>query len=298
MGKVRDGKVVPKRYYRKITRLGGGFIPERGLAPDALERTLFALQEVIEILKSERIEKMRAVGTEALRMACNGSLFVDRVYSETGIPLEIIDGAEEARLSAMGVLGALVPRPKRCLLFDVGGGSAEFILWDEERMLFHRSYPLGVVHLCEKYPSAAQQRKRIGEILKGFIADLNAEGFGGTARAPGCLLVGTAGTVTNLAALRLGMTEYDWQRVNNFVLSLEDLKPMLGRLEGLSVEEREALPGMEKGRGDLIVPGLRAVLAIMEMLGKEKLTVSDFGLLEGILLEMGERKPWQVKHGV
>jgi exopolyphosphatase/guanosine-5'-triphosphate,3'-diphosphate pyrophosphatase len=99
-------------------------------------------------------------------------------------------------------------------------------------------------------------------------------------------LVGTAGTVTTLAAMDMEMLDYDWQRVNGHILDLQTIKAMSRRLADLTVEKREELPGMEKGRGDLIPAGIEIVLEIMQQFKAEKLTVSDFGLLEGVLLSI------------
>jgi exopolyphosphatase/guanosine-5'-triphosphate,3'-diphosphate pyrophosphatase len=287
LGEERDGRVVPARYYRRITRLGGGFTSEMGLSPQAMERTLSALTEIGEILRSSGVNTVRAVGTAALREAPNGVSFAEKIRSAARIPLEIIDGIEEATLCARGVLSALSPRPDHCLIFDIGGGSTEFILTRGSEPIFQRSYPLGVVRLCEQVPSLDQQTVRIGQILERFQADLAVAGWERV--AAGSTLVGTAGTVTTLAALQLEMTQYDWRRVNNLVLGVEDLKRMASRLAPLSSEERESLPGMEKGRGDLILPGLGIVLGILEHFGRSQVTASDFGLLEGALLSLGNR---------
>ena len=287
LGEERDGRVVPARYYRRITRLGGGFTSEMGLSPQAMERTLSALTEIGEILRSSGVNTVRAVGTAALREAPNGVSFAEKIRSAARIPLEIIDGIEEATLCARGVLSALSPRPDHCLIFDIGGGSTEFILTRGSEPMFQRSYPLGVVRLCEQVPSLDQQTVRIGQILERFQADLAVAGWERV--AAGSTLVGTAGTVTTLAALQLEMTQYDWRRVNNLVLGVEDLKRMASRLAPLSSEERESLPGMEKGRGDLILPGLGIVLGILEHFGRSQVTASDFGLLEGALLSLGNR---------
>jgi len=101
-------------------------------------------------------------------------------------------------------------------------------------------------------------------------------------------LVGTAGTVTTIAALDLEMTDYDWRRVNNHRVSRERVEDFLARLRPLSVTEREHLPGMEKGRGDLIVPGLAIVAGLLRRLRKQEIIVSDFGLLEGIVLDLAQ----------
>lgn len=285
LGCVSSGQVVPDKYFRKITRLGGKYCAEKGLAPDAMERTLSALKEMAQILETQKLDGIRAVGTEVLRKAVNGQIFVDRVRKETGIPLEVITGQEEAWLSTQGVLAALNPKPRRCLVFDIGGGSTEFSLLDKNNILFSQSYPLGVVGLCENH-QLESQGKKIRENIFQLANDLEQKGLQDLPLTSGCVLVGTAGTVTTLAALKLKMSVYDWRRVNNTVLYSDELKTMLERLETLSIPDREALPGMEKGRADLILPGLRVVLAIMDQFEKEQLTVSDFGLLEGALLAM------------
>ena len=159
LGRVENGRVVPHLYHRVITRLGGGATLEKGLAPEAMERTLSALKEIAGIMSASGVSHCRGVGTEALRKAVNGKIFVERIRSRTGLSLEIIDGEEEARLSALGVLSELDPRPESCLIFDIGGGSTEFILWQRGDILFQKSYPLGVVSLCENYSEKAQEKR-------------------------------------------------------------------------------------------------------------------------------------------
>ncbi len=272
-----------------ITRLGGNWSEKEGLAPESMERTLFALVRMGDIIRNSRITAVRAVGTQALRMSCNGQAFADRVRAETGLSLEIISGEEEARLSARGVLEALAPPPGRCLIFDIGGGSTEFVLWDEGVISFSRSYPLGVVSLCENFANIAAQNTQIQMILDQLEGDLKASDciLGEGSDEP-CPLVGTAGTVTTLAAMDLEMADYDWRRINNHILEGHRLKEMLAALLPMSVEEREEVPGLEKGRGDLIVPGLQIVLCILQRFGRDRLSVSDFGLLEGALISLAD----------
>jgi exopolyphosphatase/guanosine-5'-triphosphate,3'-diphosphate pyrophosphatase len=285
LGEARDGKIDPKLYFRKITRLGGGMTPGEGLATQAIGRTLHALEEVVDILRREKILRVRAVGTAALRLAVNGPRFLE-MAREVGVSLEIINGDLEAQLSARGVLAALHPRPGTSLIFDIGGGSTEFILWHGGEVLFHRSFPLGVVVLTENFSTTRDRTGAITELLDQLEADLEPMKCRELLRNPACLLAGTAGTVTTLAALKLKMRTYDWRKVNNQVLTRDDLQDMMDSLERLAVAEREELPGIEKGRGDLILPGLQFVLAILDRFDRTQLTVSDFGLLEGILLSM------------
>jgi len=284
LGDTEDGRVRPDRYLRRITRLGGGFSNDKGLAPEAMERTLVALREMAAAVRDRQAAPVAAAGTAVLRRAVNGPEFATRVRAETGLPLAIIDGETEARLTAAGVLAALDPRPASCLVFDIGGGSTEFVLAVDGKIRFHRSYPLGVVALCEEEGAPGRQERRIDAVLEVLARDLAAAELLDTCLAADCRIVGTAGTVTTLAALHLEMADYDWRRVNNLVLGRQDVARWRQRLRGLDEAQREALPGMEKGRGDLIVPGVEIVTRLLQRLGKEALTVSDFGLLEGLLL--------------
>lgn len=272
--------LLPVRYERRITRLGGGLCSVKGLAPDARDRTFCALRTMKSQLDAHNVRRLRAVGTQALRLAVNGPDFVLAVKEELGITVEIIGGHEEARLSALGVREALRPRPASCLIFDIGGGSTEFILMAGDFCRFARSYPLGVVRLAE---SPEEPDSVIEVILEQLERDLREAG---AVIAADDALVGTAGTVTTIAALDLEMTEYDWRRVNNHRVSREQVENFLHRLRPMSAAEREALPGMEKGRGDLIVPGLSIIAGLLSRFCKSEIIVSDFGLLEGIVLDL------------
>ncbi|MDY0269694.1 exopolyphosphatase [Trichloromonas sp.] len=272
--------LTPCCYERRITRLGGGLCPIKGLAPDARERTLCALRDMVATMAAHDVQRLRAVGTQALRLATNGTDFVHAIRHELGIAVEIISGDEEARLSALGVREALRPQPPSCLIFDIGGGSTEFILLERNQRRFARSYPLGVVRLAESSEETDQVIDDILDRLEKDLHDVKTSVTDTTA------LVGTAGTVTTIAALDLEMTDYDWRRVNNHRVSRERVEYFLYRLRSMSVSERENLPGMEKGRGDLIVPGLSIVSGLLARFRKAEIIVSDFGLLEGIVLDL------------
>lgn len=286
LGKVSGGRLVPVRYERLITRLGGGFQLEKGLAPEAMERTLLALRGFASLIAEADVSHIRAVGTQALRQAVNGPGFADRVQADLGLPLQIIDGAEEARLSARGVGEGLFPRPDRYLVFDIGGGSTEFVYCENNQILFSRSYPLGVVGLAEVCRSMDDVNAEIERQLDQFASDVSEAGL--EFAAAGYTLVGTAGTVTTMAALDLKMTSYDWRRINNHHLAQETIQSLIDRLQPMPVCERESVAGMEKGRGDLIVPGMMIVSSIMKRLNQPILYVSDFGLLEGALLSLAD----------
>jgi len=287
IGSVRLGVVEPTLYHRQITRLAGGLTPEnRQINLLAVEESLAALQGFAEVAAAHNCQAIRAVATEALRRASNARDFVDLVRRRSGLHLEIIGGAEEAALSAAGARAALAPLPDSYLLFDIGGGSSEFILQHGEETLYQGSFPLGVVKLAEGFADVSARAAFIQHTLQKLESDLRQTGILALLKQEQTVLVGTAGTVTTLGAMNLQMLDYDWRRINNLQLDRAYLGSLLPVLQRLTPRQREALPGMEPKRGDLIVPGLEVVLAIMQAFNKDSLKVSDFGLLEGVLLSL------------
>lgn len=284
LGEVIDGQVVPRSYLRRITRLAGDFSSEQGLSPAARQRTLSALQEFAAVCRQSDIAGIRAVGTAAFRQAVNGAAFAAEIRAVTGLPLEIITGDQEARQMTSGVLSALEPIPAHALIVDIGGGSTEFVLCAKGRVAWARSLPLGVVRLTENHVTPLQRQQAIAGLLAALKAELLAACATVRIDPAALALVGTAGSVTTLAALDLQMERYDWRRINNYPLSLSGLQDWQARLLPLATAEREALPGMEAGRGDLIMAGLEIVLWLLRHLSADRLIVSDFGLLEGLLL--------------
>ncbi|PLX89569.1 MAG: exopolyphosphatase [Desulfuromonas sp.] len=286
IGNRERGRLVPHLYRRCITRLGGGLSSTEGLSEESMNRTLDALEGFALTIRESPVRAVRMVGTEALRRAINRTDFVERVARRTDLTLEIIPGPVEAELSAAGVLEALEPRPDVCLIIDIGGGSTELILVKQGAVQFRESYPLGVVRLCEEQPDAAGRTAAIGSVIGDFVQRLDCQGLKSLLMSGDCELVGTAGTVTTLAALDQQMVDYDWRRINNYRLSAATLHSQYRTLTPLSVAEREGLSGLEEGRGDLIMPGLEILLELTTISAHDAVRVSDFGLLEGVLLAL------------
>ena len=284
IGHCSADSLQPELYQQQITRLAGNYLPGKGLAPESIERTLAAITDFANLLEEKQVDQVRVVGTAALRRAENSEYLVKLIKLKTRLQLEIVSGAEEARLSAAGVLTALVPCPEVALIFDIGGGSTEIVFCTDRQIQFSCSYPLGVVQLCEEMPDAEQRLQYLSNMVVKFSTDLLYAGISPDLLSS-CQLVGTAGTVTTLAAMNLQMSHYDRSRINNQQLSKSWLGKTLKSLYGMTVSERERLPGLEPGRGDLIVPGLELILTLCRYFQKGAITVADSGLLEGILLD-------------
>ncbi len=281
IGSCAAGRLHPSIYERRITRLGGGFSPAEGLSPEAAARTIKALKDFSLILKNNQAQCIRAVGTAALRRAANRQQFIKQVYEQTGISIEVIDGEEEARLTALGVLSVITPHPESAVIFDIGGGSTELLFISDGRICSQMSYPLGVVRLAEECSDHAQRQHAIEATLMDYCSSLQHT----SSSSEPLEMIGTAGTMTTLAAMDLKLTHYDHTVINNHRLSVVWMTTLYHQLESLSAAEREQLPGMEQGRGDLILPGLQLATTIAKAFEITQLKVADAGLLEGTFLD-------------
>jgi exopolyphosphatase/guanosine-5'-triphosphate,3'-diphosphate pyrophosphatase len=277
-----DGSFEPVRIEREIVRMGGGFDREKGLSDEAMLRGSNCLKRFAEIMAGCGISNPRAVATSAVRDASNGKAFVDSIFRQTGIALTVIDGEQEGALTLAGVVAGLGCRRDNLLVFDVGGGSTEYTLSHNGSAAFIKSLPLGVVRLTEGKVTPGQISEKICRELGGLIDDIaRSEAVVDPAIA---VLIGTAGTATTLAAISQRLTTYDYRKVHNSVLSIDEIYRIYSLLLPLSLEERLNVPGLEKGREDLIIAGILITLHTMERFGFSSFIVSDYGLLEGLVV--------------
>jgi exopolyphosphatase/guanosine-5'-triphosphate,3'-diphosphate pyrophosphatase len=281
-----DGIIQPLVVKRHITRLGGGFSDKHGLSKDAWRRSMDALKDFAVELARYDIHHIRAVATSAVREARNGSSFCEDVLRSTGIKLEIINGHEEAMLTLSGVSAGLSDPPKNLLVFDIGGGSTEYTLSSKGSLLYSKSLPLGVVRITEG-SSGKNIKEIIDNELNTLLTDINTAGL--LPKVADSMLVGTAGTATTLAAINLNMADYDYRLVNNHILNIDEIISIYNKLLPMSSAERLQVTGLEKGREDLIISGIILTLSTMKLFNFKKLTVSDFGLLEGVFLSLFSR---------
>jgi exopolyphosphatase/guanosine-5'-triphosphate,3'-diphosphate pyrophosphatase len=281
----------PLRVERRITRLGGNFSAEKMLDEKAVLQTLSALRFFADLLRGEGAETVFVVATGVLREAKNGADFIRRVLENTGFSLRLISGEEEARLMLKGVLWSLPQTASTRLVSDIGGWSTE-ILWVEgNKPKKIRSLELGVVALVEKFlksdPPRLEELAYLEEYVEGMIEESRRwlRGGGLEKSKLDSKLVGTAGTMTTLAAIDQELSAYDPQKINGHQISRRRLEEIYHHLRSLSTEDRRGVPGLEKGREDLIVAGAIVVLSILKVFNLKALLVVDSGLLEGAMLE-------------
>jgi len=272
-----------------VTRLAEGLTHRGVLGEGPMARTQRAVEAYVERSRRARVEAVRIVATSAVRQATNGADFAMAIGRATGYAVDIVSGQEEARLTLRGIAAGLGLPTGTVVAFDIGGGSTEYILAVDGVLRVAVSLSLGVVPLAEQWPGAGPLEEGQFQTMCAGIRDrLEAELPAAIRLARPATLIGTAGTATTLAALDLGLIRYDASRVQGHVLGRGALDASLARLARLTVEERGALPCLEPGRADLIIPGTAIVMATLDCLGLEAMQVSDWGIREGIIADMLE----------
>ena len=279
------------RVERGITRLGGNFSREGGLDEKAMLRTLELLQSFADLLSKEKVDAVFAVATGVVREAKNGREWIAEVLKKTGLPLRLISGEEEARLMLRGVLDSFKEQILSGIFVDIGGWSTEILWVERNQPQSAKSLGLGVVALCEKFlasdPPGINELEAMENFTQGVLEE-SREWFkrGGLKFSTLDLhLVGTAGTMTTLAAIDQKLLVYNPERVNGHQISRPALEKIYFHLRSLPMEERRKIPGVEAGREDLIVAGAGIALSILKVFGREGWVVIDSGLLQGVLLE-------------
>ncbi len=272
---------------QRVTRLGEGRAATGNLQPAARRRTTEVVAAFVRRAEGLGVRDVRIVATSAVREAANGAEFVAQVRSSSGREVRVISGEDEARLTLLGVTEGLPDLRGDFLLFDIGGGSTEFVLSRAGRAVEAVSVKLGVVELAERFMDKGPvDRTRYDAMAVEIGARLAAGLTEPILRHGAPALVGSAGTVTTLAALDLGLESYEPARVHGHRLTRAAVAKLGGRLAVLSLAERAALPCLEPGRADLIVPGLAICREALDRLDFDAFVVSDRGLREGILCEI------------
>jgi len=284
-------------YTHRIIRLGEGLHHSGRLSEAAMQRGMQAFTDYAALLAQYQVPPahVAAIATAAMREAENGAAFRDAVQAETGIDIRIIDGDTEAGMSLQGA-AAVLPETtqKDMLLFDIGGGSTELIRAANSACRDAISRKLGVVRLVEAHlhsdpPSPCDYSAMLTAADMHLAA---VEAFWGDQQPPAAL-VGTAGTVTTLAATELDLCPYDADIINNHCMSRHAFDALRDRLLSMHHADRQAIRTIETGRDDLIVAGLAIVEAIMNRWHYDNMIVVDAGLLEGAWLNISAHQSRQ-----
>jgi exopolyphosphatase / guanosine-5'-triphosphate,3'-diphosphate pyrophosphatase len=265
---VENGDIVEVGRGLRITRLGESVDMRRKLLPVAIARVRNVLSDYRRELDRLGAERTLAVATSAVRDAANGEAFLGEVEWSYGFDTRLLSGDEEAALTYRGVTVGRELDPG-ALIVDIGGGSTELIMTDR-----HMSLDVGCVRLTERFGEDADGASAH---VAGLLPDW-----------PVAAAVGVAGTVTSLAALDLGLADYDPERVHGHGITATAVDEQLERLASLTLEARRRLPGLEPDRAPVIVAGAAILREILRRYGLASIEASEHDLLHGVALAAAE----------
>ena len=265
VGEVEEGRVEELHRETRITRLGEGVDTRHRLLPVPIARVRNVLSDYRRTAESLGAKRTLLVATSAVRDAENGEAFLGEIEWSYGFVTQLLSGDEEAQLTRRGV-GEIGPAT---LLVDIGGGSTELVLDG-----FNTSLPMGSGRFTERYGDDAEVSIAAARALLPELEPQDA--------------VGVAATITSLAALDLGLGEYDRERVHGHVLTREGARAQLERLAALPLEARLQVPALDPKRAPVIVAGAAILVAILDAYGLGAIRVSERDLLDGAALTAAE----------
>ena len=264
---------------REGTRLFAGLDEAGNLDRESMDKTVTAVRRMASEAAQLGAEKLAIFATSAARDAANGAEFMAAVERETGIPLRIISGEEEAELSFLGASAAV--KAERCGMIDIGGGSTEIAIGTPEGIESAFSCQMGAVRLFRRLRLERKEDMKPVEVAASEILDEKLREY------PGLELpetwVGTGGTFTTLAAMVLSQPWTNRTNVQGTVITCEQIREIGEKLAGMKVEERKQLPGLQPSRADIVVHGICILLGVMGRLGMDRITVSEWGNLDGYI---------------
>ncbi len=293
---MRDGKLEVLMDEMAVTKLGEGLSETGEISRDAFARSLRVVERMCKEAVRVGVDSVSIVGTEGLRRARNADLFARRVQETCGYRLRVIGGGEEAELSyraARGVVRGLVSNDERLCLFDIGGGSSEFVVGDEDGVLSSCSLPVGALVLHDRCfaradgpVGASMLEEAFSAILAVFEEKNPLAGLRDRKRLVG---VGVGGTVTTMGAVMLGLPDYDSSRVGGCRLNRNEVERQVALYASMGAAQRREIVGLPPERADIILAGACILRASMDFCGVESIVVSDRGLRYGVMERLFER---------
>jgi exopolyphosphatase / guanosine-5'-triphosphate,3'-diphosphate pyrophosphatase len=277
---VENGRLDEVSRRLTITRLGEGVDERRRLLPVPIARVRNCLAEYRRELESLGAERTLCIATSSVRDAENGEAFLGEVEWSYGFATRLLSGEEEAAMMIRGVTSGRPPLDG-VLVVDIGGGSTELVLAETGDVAFSTSLDVGCVRITERFlgsdPPSRPELAAAGAYVRSLLPELAATAA-----------IGVAGTVTTLATLDLGDSEYDPERTHGHRMPLASVEEQLERLAAMTTDERVGVPGIEPGRAPVIVAGIVVLREVMRAYGLEEIEVSERDVLHGAAFAAAE----------
>jgi len=281
---IRDGGIEVLEEKQAVPRLGKGVDADKNLHPDSCDRVV----EVLKKYKAHLVENYPQVAndvvvtaTSAVRDSSNREEFLNQIYQETGWRVQLLTGEEEAQTTYTGAISVLKDQNENFVVLDIGGGSTEIALGKQLQLSSGVSVDMGSVRFSERYLKSDPPKKEELETLRTEVNSLlKTKSF----NLKKYRLVGVAGTVTSIAAIELGLDEYNASRINGYLLKKKSVEEFIDEFSKITSDEIEQkYSPFLTGRGDVITGGLIILHEFMNHFNFDELIVSTGGIRHGIL---------------
>ena len=274
---------------KEMVRLGSGGLDGKALTQEAMSTGLQTFSRFRRLAESHQVEEILAAATSAVREAENGGEFLSAVERETGIKTQVISGTEEARLIHLAAVYGVDVTGASAVVVDIGGGSVEITHGAGASVRSAKSFKLGVIRLTERYVrsdplSKRDERKLVKHLdheLGAYLKDIAAAGFD--------RVIGTSGTILSLGAMASAERRRAADELRNLRVSARQIHRLRREVTTRSISERMKLPGLDPRRADLVVAGGVLLDTILTRLNAADITLCDFALREGLVLEYIQR---------
>lgn len=281
-----NGSFTVLSQQKEVVRLGDGEFLDQHLAPEAMERAILVCGKFAELARSFQADEILAVATSATREAENRSDFLQRLQAEAGVDMRVISGNEEARLIYLGVSSGINLQENNALFIDIGGGSTEIIVGNQQEYTFLDSLKLGAIRLAniylpDKEIAVTPERYRL---IQTFVGNSAVRAVQQILKLKPAFIIGSSGTAENLASVAAQyFHKRPWQIEDTFTHG--QIKEVIALLCSLPLEERKNVAGLNPDRADIIIAGAAVLDTLMEQLAINELRVSARGLRDGMLVD-------------
>jgi exopolyphosphatase / guanosine-5'-triphosphate,3'-diphosphate pyrophosphatase len=271
---------------REVVQVGRGSFESGRLSRQAIERTVAALARFCELARRQRVDRIICTATAAVREARNGGDFLRAARKAAGLTPRVIPAEEEGRLIYLAIRSALQLDEHPALIVDIGGGSVQLVVGNKEKCVQTLSVPLGALRLTECMLKSDPPSRRDLQRLRRHIRKLSADALTTVAGLEPTRVYGSSGSIHALASIaHLDDSGEALAHFNGHVLSTASLERLSRRLQRMSIEERERLPGVDARRAEILIPGALVLLHVLETLGVDGITLSDYGVREGLVTD-------------
>jgi exopolyphosphatase/guanosine-5'-triphosphate,3'-diphosphate pyrophosphatase len=281
---------------REVVQIGRGSFVNGRLGARAIQRTVSALSRFVRLARRSAVDRIVCTATAAVREASNGGDFLAAAREAAGVTPRVIPAEEEGRFVYLAVKSALQLDDSPSLIVDIGGGSVQLVVGRRDRLLLAASAPLGALRLTEQLAVSESPAGRELNRLRRHIDRTAREALGAVKELAPARAYGSSGAIHALAQVLAWMrTGQGIEHLNGHVLSLDMIRWLGRQLARMSTAQRERLPGLDAKRAGIIVPGALVLEHILEDVGLDAITLSDFGVREGLVTDFVQRHGAEIR---